>query len=285
MNNKYQAQFDTFLNNHSIRTVTTQKALWEYYSGGSGSDAILMLHGGGSIAEATYRYFLEFEKEYKVIAPTMPASLSTVRDAIDGINAILDNEGIRKVHILGFSMGGMIAQAYLREYPEKVESLVLFVSMLPSVRYIKKFSKARNTIARFPAFLVNWISKFSLRRQILAENVEIDNEEREFWVNVFQWTFDSGKMNKDTLVSTATVLLDYYKNYNFEINDLDNWNRKILIYEAEKDRIVDEVERERLKQAYKNAEIITLKNSGHFGLGLIKPEEIIKKMLTFFKTS
>jgi pimeloyl-ACP methyl ester carboxylesterase len=47
--------------------------------------------------------------------------------ANDGIN-LLDTLSIKKVHVLGTSMGGMIAQIISSQYPERVKSLTLIAS-------------------------------------------------------------------------------------------------------------------------------------------------------------
>ncbi len=43
----------------------------------------------------------------------------------DDLLALLDERRIAKTHIVGLSMGGMIAQAFAAEYPERVDRLVL----------------------------------------------------------------------------------------------------------------------------------------------------------------
>jgi pimeloyl-ACP methyl ester carboxylesterase len=281
--NKYQSIFNIFRENHPPKGMLVNGKKWEYLTGGDSSEAILLLHGGGSIAEATFRFFIDFEKNYKVIAPTLPNTLATVEDVMNGLLEIMAAEGVSKVSIVGFSMGGMVAQAFIRKYPERVNKLILFVSMLPSPDYAKKYSRYRRYMSLFPKSWVSYLSKLSLKKQITAENVIAPLEEKTFWKDFFSWTFDSGKMDKSTLLSTSDVLVDYFQNYKFNPDDLNEWNGSILIYEAEKDKVVNEKERQNLRSLYPNAEIITLENSGHFGLGLVQPEEIINKMLIFLK--
>ncbi len=282
--NSYKKQFTDFLNTHKEKQITLTNTTWQYFLSGYGKEAVLILHGGGSIAEAAFPYILEFEKKYTVIAPTLPGTLETTQDAINGILAILNFEQIEKVHIIGFSMGGMIAQTFIRKFPERVSSLILFVTMLPSESYAKKYARYGKMIGMFPKSWVKWLSKRSLRKQILSEKVPASKDEKDFWVDFFAWTFDMDKMNKDTLVSTSNVLVDYFDNYEFTPEDLKDYNGKILIFESDKDKVVVETERELLKKLYPHSQIITMQNSGHFGVGLLQPQVVIKQMMDFLGT-
>lgn len=49
----------------------------------------------------------------------------TVGDLTDDIVSVLDDAGIRSVHVVGVSLGGMIAQELAIEHPERVDRLVL----------------------------------------------------------------------------------------------------------------------------------------------------------------
>ena len=54
-----------------------------------------------------------------------PAEYNLSNMANDGV-LLLDNMGISEAHIIGASMGGMIAQVLALEHPERVKSLTLF---------------------------------------------------------------------------------------------------------------------------------------------------------------
>lgn len=75
----------------------------------------------------------EFSKKYKVIAfdnrdvgRTSKTNISyTIDTMAEDTYNLLDRLGVKKAHILGGSMGGMIAQAFAVNYPEMVRSLIL----------------------------------------------------------------------------------------------------------------------------------------------------------------
>ncbi len=49
----------------------------------------------------------------------------TVADMVGDIVAVLDAAGVRRAHVLGASLGGMVAQELAVSYPERVDGLVL----------------------------------------------------------------------------------------------------------------------------------------------------------------
>jgi pimeloyl-ACP methyl ester carboxylesterase len=76
------------------------------------------------------------EKHYKVIvfdyrgmgySTTTDTSLSIKRMAID-IQELLNVLKINKTHVLGWSMGGYVAQEFALNYPEMVDKLILYAS-------------------------------------------------------------------------------------------------------------------------------------------------------------
>jgi pimeloyl-ACP methyl ester carboxylesterase len=50
------------------------------------------------------------------------------------IRGLLDELAISRVHLLGFSMGGAIAQEFVRQFPERVQSLMLCATMCGGTR-------------------------------------------------------------------------------------------------------------------------------------------------------
>jgi pimeloyl-ACP methyl ester carboxylesterase len=110
---------------------------------GSPKGAVLLIMGIGNDALAWPNYFIQpmVDAGYRVIRHDHrgtglsdwiedwdPANPYTLDDmAGDGI-AVLDDLGIEKAHIVGVSMGGMIAQQIAIDYPDRVVSLTSMMS-------------------------------------------------------------------------------------------------------------------------------------------------------------
>jgi pimeloyl-ACP methyl ester carboxylesterase len=60
----------------------------------------------------------------------LPAASFDVADMAGDVVAVLDGAGIRRAHVMGASLGGMVAQELAIDHPERVDALVL-VSTTP----------------------------------------------------------------------------------------------------------------------------------------------------------
>ena len=108
-----------------------------YESHGEGEPLILISGNGGELSQWK-DHITMFSKEYQVIAfdnrgagltdkPDMEYSIEMMANDVVGL---MDALGIEKAHILGASMGGMIAQSIAFLHPNRVKSLILAVTMM-----------------------------------------------------------------------------------------------------------------------------------------------------------
>jgi len=114
--------------------VKTSEIILYYEIRGTGEPLVLIPGWGTEITTVSAR-IADFAEHYKVIAidnrgtgrsgkPDIPWSIETMADDAVGI---LDNLGIQRAHVLGMSMGSMIAQMIAAKYPDRVNGLVLHV--------------------------------------------------------------------------------------------------------------------------------------------------------------
>lgn len=114
-----------FRRTHTPRRLLAEGACWEYFLGGRGNEVILLLPGGACLAEWNFERILALERSYTVISPSDPAGVYTMEQIVRGVSSILEYEGMRRVHLIGISLGGMEAQCFVRAYPHLVQSLML----------------------------------------------------------------------------------------------------------------------------------------------------------------
>jgi len=110
----------------------------EYIRFGSGSRNLIMLPGLGDglrtmkgTALPMALYYRCLAKEYTVYMFSRRTGLPeghTTRDMARDLKDAMEELGIGKASLVGVSMGGMIAQHFAADYPERVEKLVLVVT-------------------------------------------------------------------------------------------------------------------------------------------------------------
>jgi len=94
-------------------------------------EPVLFLHGftGSSLTWHALRSFFPNNRMILIDLPghgkTKAETLTSMKDCCDAISAILSQLEIRKVHIVGYSMGGRTALTFAHLYPSFVKSLVL----------------------------------------------------------------------------------------------------------------------------------------------------------------
>lgn len=106
-----------------------------YEEAGSGDPLVLVMGLGGDLqawalqvpALASHFRVITFDNRGagRTSAPDRPYSIAGMAD---DLGRLLDHLGIEKAHILGFSMGGYIAQEFALKYPARVDRLILLAT-------------------------------------------------------------------------------------------------------------------------------------------------------------
>ncbi len=99
---------------------------------GSG-DPLLMIMGLGYTHEMWYRSRPVLSKHFRLILfdnrgvgrSGQPAGPYTIAQMVEDTAAVMDAAGVQAAHVMGMSMGGMIAQEFALRYPARVRKLVL----------------------------------------------------------------------------------------------------------------------------------------------------------------
>ena len=94
---------------------------------------IILIHGLGSKKESFMAQIPELSKHFKVIVLDMRGSGKSSRPDYhytmdmfaDDVKGLLDFLSIEKTHLIGFSLGGMIAQNFVLKYPSYIAKLIL----------------------------------------------------------------------------------------------------------------------------------------------------------------
>jgi 3-oxoadipate enol-lactonase len=98
---------------------------------GSGAPVALIMGFSGSGRAWSERFLNLLENRFRLVVidnrgtgeSDKPDVAWTLRDMADDVAAVLEHAKLRQTHIFGISMGGMIAQEYALNYPDRVQRL------------------------------------------------------------------------------------------------------------------------------------------------------------------
>jgi len=104
-----------------------------YYEEHGSGDPLLLIMGLAADSQAWMFQLPDFAKRYRTISfdnrgvgrSSKPPGPYTIHEMADEAAGLLDALSIPRAHVVGVSMGGMIAQELVLRHPEKVRGLVL----------------------------------------------------------------------------------------------------------------------------------------------------------------
>jgi pimeloyl-ACP methyl ester carboxylesterase len=114
--------------------------------------AVMLVHGFTEDRRIWDPLLPGIENKYQWIIPDIPGSgdsaydgsLNQIMDFAEFIGAVLKNENLKKLVLIGHSMGGYMSLAFAEKYPEKIHALGLFHSGSYPDSEEKKESRDKN---------------------------------------------------------------------------------------------------------------------------------------------
>jgi pimeloyl-ACP methyl ester carboxylesterase len=108
-----------------------------YLASGDGCETVVLLHGVGSSADTWHLLVPLLPEGLRVVAPDFrghggseaPAGPYELNDFVMDLVRLLDTVELDQVHLVGFSLGAVVAEAVAVAYPERVATLVLLNSI------------------------------------------------------------------------------------------------------------------------------------------------------------
>lgn len=130
-----------FVSGFSAKTVRIEEYNWSYIQrrgkDEKDTDVVVFLHGFSSTKEAWLRVARGIDKRFKIVIPDLPGQgrttpIDTLADysmpsQAKRLHEFLEKEvaADKNVHLVGCSMGGMLAGVYAGLYPKRVQSLTM----------------------------------------------------------------------------------------------------------------------------------------------------------------
>lgn len=112
-------------------TFKINQDIYAYRLVGKG-EVVALFHGFTSTQNTWNKLVAKLSEQYQVLTIDLPGhgqtqikQGKTMRDFSDDFKALLDELNIKKIHLLGYSMGGRTALSFAHYYPQMIQSLIL----------------------------------------------------------------------------------------------------------------------------------------------------------------
>lgn len=248
---------------------------WQYRRVGSGPDAVLWLTGALGSGDLVFRTIPLIGESFAVLIPDYP-DVSTLDKVCDGLIAIMDQEKIDRAHVVGGSLGGMIAQHLVRRRPDRVRSLVLSHTSAPESNRLR-VSVARAAVATLPLWAESIVRlMFSSR---LRGSFDVGDP---FWLTYFDSQVSSQSVGQ--LMSRVRLAAEFAAKRDYKSDDLLGWGGRVLVLESDDDPMMPEATRRSLRQLYPQASVHTFSRTGH-SISLTDPERYAMVIRDFLEAA
>ena len=263
----------TFREQYPLKTIPVDNIDWTYHTAGSGEKTILWLVGGLKKADAACQTIPLLVDSYHIIAPDYPALL-TMKDLADGLAAICEAENAESVYVLAGSFGGMLAQVFLREYPDTVSKIILSTTTAPDKNHIERYQQLLDMAKLAPENLLKETAQSQMFGTIAPPDSEAD-----FYRAYLKELYEQ-RLSKADIVSIYEAIIDYMGR-DFSADDLVNWEGKMLIINSDNDATFGPEVQDSLSGLYPRATIHTFEGAGH-SPGSTRRDEFFALVRNFF---
>ena len=134
------------------------------YEIGPDSPWVTFIHGAGGSSSVWFKQIREFRKEHNVLlvdlrghgqsAGGMWKKGDTFADISREVIEVLDEVGIKETHVIGMSLGTIVAQTMADNYPKRVKSLILGGAIIRFDIRTKLLLWAGRTVKRFVPYML-----------------------------------------------------------------------------------------------------------------------------------
>lgn len=256
---------------HVPQTLTVQGQPWRFLTGGQGPRLALLLHGSESDAESLFGAISLLERSYRVIAPTYPAEVETVEAACDGLAALIESAGAPAL-VVGYSMGGYLAQALAARRPELVARLALCNTGGPARSALRVVRAQYAAFATMPGPLLSTALRAGVALPLWREAPDIAGADLIFWrVYLAEMIM---RLSKRAILAHGRITADFLRGRLHPPASLATDPDRVLLLNAAADHTIEAEERDVLRVLYPAAVSRSLPARGHLSF-LTQPAPFI----------
>jgi len=287
------------------KVLLSNNETYYYLDEGNNEEVILLVHGNMS-SGVHYKPLIEkLREDYRVIAPDMRGfgdstynkRIESLEDLSDDLFLFLQELGIKKVHVAGWSTGGAVILKLAAKHSELIDKIILIESAsyrgypvfkkdesnqpIIGVSYDKIEDLAKDPVQVLPivvAFENNDVATIKYIWDLLIYNVSKPNEEDDK-------LYLSETMKQRNIVDIDWCLTRFnMSNSSNGVTDgdgsIDNVVSPVLSLWSESDIVVLEYMVDETVEALHNCKKVTLKKSGHSPL-VDCPDKLVELIIDF----
>ncbi|NOX37350.1 MAG: alpha/beta hydrolase [Calditrichaeota bacterium] len=262
-----KAALEDFRRTHVPRSRRIGDTNWEYLLTGSGDETVLFLHGMAGAWDIWWQQILALREHFRILSLTYPP-VYPLAALEQGILALLDQEGIEKVHLVGTSLGGYLAQYLFSRQPYRVLRVVLSNTFPPNSLIARKHRFTGKWLPLVPEKILLHQFRKHVQRVIYPTS-GYDELTRAMLMEMFQ-----ERIHKAHILARFRCVMESFPLRVPEV--------PLLIIESANDPLVELELRALLRKAYPDARVFTFPDAGHFPY-LNRAQEYSRQLLTFLK--
>ena len=258
-----------FRADHTPQRLDVGGTIWSYLSLGEGPETVVFLHGFGGSGDIWWQQLNALSDRARVIAITFP-SIRTLDEAAAGVRGVLEDQDLASAHIVGSSMGGLVAQFFAASDPDRVNSLVLANTFLPGEWIRQEVRSQSRGLSLLPTWMVRRGSVRNAERELYPASGG-SAVVRDYLTEQIYAT------SRSTLMGRLDMLQQ-----DFTPPDVDQLGIPTLVLVSANDPVIPESQRSALAQAYPTARVVDLGDVGHFPY-LNRPAQYVRALTDFFQ--
>jgi len=232
---------------------------------------ILLIHGFGVKKEVWMAQVGDLSQHFKVIRFDNRGSGKSSRPSgtnmdifTEDIKNFLDYLQIEKTHVMGWSLGGMIAQNFVLKYPEKVDKLILICTVpgCPTEEGPEIYKKMRLYELEIGSEKAFWETARANYYSTYRREMEKDPKKKYFGI----WSAEDFIKFLSLDPSTPQDIINQgnaIKKHN-TLERLNEISKKTLLIAASHDRLTPKLSMMEMHKRIPNSTLKIIEQSGHF---------------------
>ncbi|MEA3326466.1 MAG: alpha/beta hydrolase [Chloroflexota bacterium] len=260
----------------SVSIVKDNLSIYCFDSGNTDKNGIVLIHGLGDEADTWRHVFLPLSENFHVVALDLPGfgrsdkpnMHYTPNFLMETIIHLIDQLEMKRVILMGNSLGGILSHALAVKYPERINGLILVDGALLQLKPVRDMNFALMRIPLLGEWFYTHLRKdpdaaFNSLRPVYHNLDGLASSDREFLytrVNQRVWSDGQRRAYFSTLRKFSTWIRDYQANLPGQLAALQT---PTLVIRGESDNLFPEENARGILNVQPQASYHTIKGAKH----------------------